>query len=128
MGVRVLLVTTVIGSAFASAMPAFAADCAGSDQHSLNRCAEDEYRAADRSLNAQYKVTRKAMAAADPDAERLLIAAQRAWIGFRDAHCEASAHVNHGGSMEPLTRFGCLAEATAVRTEQLKQLAEDYGN
>lgn len=110
----------------AAGTPAIAAECAGVDQHSLNRCAEDEYRVADRGLNAQYKATRKVLADFDAAAEKQLVLAQRAWIGFRDAHCETAAFANKGGSAEPLTRFGCLAELTTARTTQLQELADGF--
>lgn len=128
MGARLAILAAVLGGGAALAGPAAAAECPGNDQHSLNRCAQDEFRAADRALNAQYKVTVKAVSAVDPQAQKLLVTAQKAWIGFRDAHCDSVAFVNAGGSMEPMTRFGCLTEATEARTTQLKQLAEDYGN
>lgn len=112
-----------------AAVPAsgVAGDCRNPmDQSTMNRCAGDDHRAADRALNAQYKLTRGALAAFDGAAEKQLIAAQKAWIGFRDAHCETAAFANKGGSMEPLTRFGCLAELTRARTVQLKELADGF--
>ena len=118
-----LALVSVLGAA---GSPAIAAECAGVDQHSLNRCAEDEYRVADRGLNAQYKATRKVLADFDAAAEKQLVLAQRAWIGFRDAHCETAAFANKGGSAEPLTRFGCLAELTTARTTQLQELADGF--
>jgi uncharacterized protein YecT (DUF1311 family) len=62
----------------------------------------------------------------DAGAEKQLVLAQRAWIGFRDAHCETAAFANKGGSAEPLTRFGCLAELTTARTTQLQELADGF--
>lgn len=113
----------------ATVAPAVALDCsAPMDQHSMNQCAEREYQAADRALNARYQATRKVISAADPEAERLLVAAQKAWIPFRDAHCRTSAQSNKGGSMEPLMWFSCLARTTEARTKELKDLAGDYGN
>jgi len=129
MGARGVISATALGlgAMLAVAAPATAAECPGVDQHSLNRCAQDEFRAADRALNLQYEATVKAVSDGDPAARKLLVTAQKAWIVFRDAHCDAVAFVNQGGSMEPMTRFGCLAATTRARTVQLKQLAEDYG-
>jgi uncharacterized protein YecT (DUF1311 family) len=108
-------------------MPARASDCGNAtNQNEMNRCAEDAFNSADRALNAQYKLTRKAMGD-DAEADRLLVAAQRAWIAFRDAHCAVVSFPNQGGSLEPLTRSSCMAEVTRARTKQLKELASDYG-
>ena len=125
-GSRALLLALV---ATATAVPAVALDCSSPvDQHSMNQCAEREYQAADRALNARYQATRKAISAVDPEADRLLVTAQKAWIPFRDAHCRTSAQSNKGGSMEPLMWFSCLARTTEARTKQLQDLAGDYGN
>jgi uncharacterized protein YecT (DUF1311 family) len=106
-----------------------AADCRNPvDQHTMNNCAADDYDAADRALNLQYKVTRKVLAGASDGADRRLVTAQKAWIAFRDGHCDTVAAVVAGGTMEPLLRYSCLAETTRARTVQLKQLAEDFGN
>jgi uncharacterized protein YecT (DUF1311 family) len=106
-----------------------AADCRNPvDQHTMNNCAADDYDAADRALNLQYKVTRKVLAGAAEGADRRLVTAQKAWIAFRDGHCDTVSAVVAGGTMEPLLRYSCLAETTRARTVQLKQLAEDFGN
>lgn len=126
-GPRALLFALVVAAS--TAAPAVALDCsAPMDQHSMNQCAEREYQAADRALNARYQATRKAITAVDPEADRLLVTAQKAWITYRDAHCRTSAQSNKGGSMEPLMWFSCLARTTEARTKDLKDLAGDYGN
>ena len=109
-------------------MPAFAdEDCANKpDQNAMNACAGDAYKAADAELNAQYAKTRKAVLAYDPEGDKLLIAAQRAWVAFRDAHCSASSFAFKGGSMEPFSRGMCLAETTQARTKQLKDMLSNY--
>lgn len=101
---------------------------AANDQTTMNRCAEDSYKEADRALNAQYAATRKAVLAFDPEGDKALIVAQRAWVAFRDAHCAATSFAFKGGSMEPTMRFSCLAETTEARTAQLKRMASDYGH
>ena len=112
-----------------SGVTAQALDCRNPvDQVSMNQCAERDFQAADRGLNAQYQATKRTITASDPDGERLLVAAQKAWIPFRDAHCRSVAQSNKGGSMEPLMWFSCLARTTEARTRELKDLAGDYGN
>jgi uncharacterized protein YecT (DUF1311 family) len=108
--------------------PAMAADCNNPpDQNTMNQCAEGSYRTADKILNTQYKTTRKVLADTDAEAERLLLTAQKAWIAYRDAHCDTVAFTNKGGSMEPTVRFGCMTDVTAARTQDLKELAKEYG-
>ena len=94
----------------------------------MNSCAEDSFKAADRDLNAQYSQTRKAVLAYDPEGDKLLIAAQRAWVTFRDAHCAVESFAFKGGSMEPFMKFACLATTTRARTMELKQMLTDYAH
>jgi len=104
-----------------------APDCAAAaDQGQMNACAGDAYQAADRALNAQYAKTRKAVLAFDAEGDKVLIAAQRAWVVFRDAHCAAVSFAFKGGSMEPTIRSSCMAETTEARTAQLKKMLDDY--
>jgi uncharacterized protein YecT (DUF1311 family) len=48
-----------------------------------------------------------------------LLTAQRAWLAYRDAACEAHASPFEGGSLQPLIRATCLSEITAERTRML---------
>lgn len=121
---------------FAGASAAFAdeeLDCANMDnatQTVMNICSYQDYQKADAELNAQYKLTMKAMK--DWDAQlpenlrggaKALLKGQRAWIDYRDGTCEVAGFSARGGSMEPLLVNSCLADITSKRTEELKQLA-----
>lgn len=107
-----------------------APDCAEAvTQVDLNACTHAEWQAADADLNAAYGAAMaqmKAIDAAYPEAERGAVAAlrqaQRNWIAFRDAACEAEAWTVRGGSMEPMVRFGCLGRLTAARSMDLQAL------
>lgn len=117
--------TLIAGTSLASA----ADKCADAkDQTTMNICADAAYKESDRALNAQYAVTRKAVLAYDPEGDKLLITAQRAWVVFRDAHCTATSFAFKGGTMEPMMRASCLAETTDARTAELKKMASDYGH
>lgn len=102
-------------------------------QVELNYCAHVDWEAADAELNATYKEVRKALAERDKDwtlggpkgTERLLDA-QRAWITFRDAHCEVDSYSARGGSMQSMLYSGCLATLTRQRTKQLQELVSEY--
>ena len=54
--------------------------------------------------------------------KQTLVDAQRAWISFRDAHCESHYRLFSGGTSRNNDRLECLAELTSARTEQLKKL------
>ncbi|KWV40395.1 MULTISPECIES: lysozyme inhibitor LprI family protein [Rhizobium] len=104
-------------------------------QADMTACEQARQQTGDKALNAQYKITRAALAALDKDldadmrgAEEALVKAQRAWVNFRDAECEAAGFQARGGTMEPMLVAGCIAELTDARTKQLKELAETMGN
>ncbi len=118
--------TLLIGIAAAlllGAAPAFADEADGIDcnnamtQSDMNICADKDYRAADKLLNAAYA---KAVAGLDAHSRDLLKTAQRAWIKFRDAECAYEAAPNEGGTIYPLEYSGCLTALTMARTKELK--------
>ena len=100
-------------------------------QADMNRCAGLEYREADAALNAQWEETAAEMKLRD-DSEyasdgRLgyfpaLLAAQRAWLAYRDAHCISYGYFARGGSMEPMLVAACKTDATRERTQELRDL------
>ncbi|RUM23061.1 DUF1311 domain-containing protein [Rhizobium vallis] len=100
-------------------------------QSDMTSCEAARHETADKALNAQYKKTRAAMAAIDKDldgdmkgAEQALVKAQRAWIDYRDAECDAFGFQARGGTMEPMLVAGCLADVTDKRTKELKELED----
>ncbi|WP_426237949.1 lysozyme inhibitor LprI family protein [Pseudomonas sp. TWP3-2] len=98
-----------------------AVDCAhASDQATMNQCASQENKAADKELNTVYQQI-IARLKDNPDSKKLLVSAQKAWIGFRDAECKFSASGVEGGSVYPLILNNCITGVTKVRTEALKQ-------
>lgn len=120
------------GSALAQTEPQI--DCASpTTQADMNICASRDYDAADKALNAEYQTVRKILAERDNTANDLgkgavdaLVAAQRAWIAYRDANCEAVGFQARGGSMEPMLVSSCLAEMSRKRAEELKTLSEGF--
>ncbi|KAA3517448.1 DUF1311 domain-containing protein [Agrobacterium vitis] len=100
-------------------------------QSDMTACAVQDFDAADKAMNAQWKITRKVFveqdATLDDDlkgAEKALLKAQRAWIDYRDGQCEAQGFYVRGGTMEPMEVAACKAEMTKTRTKELKSLAE----
>jgi uncharacterized protein YecT (DUF1311 family) len=57
-----------------------------------------------------------------------LVAAERAWIAYRDAECRYEHHATPDGSMYPMESAMCAEAITRDRIEVLKRsLREDYG-
>lgn len=98
-----------------------AVDCANaSDQATMNQCAGQDFKAADKELNTVYQQI-TARLKNNPDGKKLLVSAQRAWIGFRDTECKFSASGVAGGSVYPLIYSNCMTSMTKTRVEALKQ-------
>jgi uncharacterized protein YecT (DUF1311 family) len=98
---------------------AFAAECEDQTQSGLNHCADAAYQRADAALNVAYKeITRRLKG--DAAAMQLLVAAQKAWIGFRDAECGFANSANAGGSIYPMVYAQCLERLTKARTSDLR--------
>jgi uncharacterized protein YecT (DUF1311 family) len=85
-------------------------------QLEINQCMSAAYKAADTELNSLYASLQGKPG--DAVSEKLRIA-QRAWIKYRDANCEAEAELYAGGSVEPTVRAGCLERVTRARIAEL---------
>ena len=100
----------------------------------LNGRAPDDFAHADATMNVQYRETMAAMKKMDalnePDAksgpsyQEALLAAQRAWLMFRDAECVAEGYQFRGGSAQNMTVVGCETTLTRIRTAQLKNFLQ----
>ncbi|MEM0899194.1 MAG: lysozyme inhibitor LprI family protein [Pseudomonadota bacterium] len=104
-------------------------------QQGMNMCAFEDWQKADRALNEAWPKVRAWAKANDEatiewrpelaDTEDNLLKAQRAWIAYRDGHCETEGLRYAGGSIVPLIVNSCKAEMTRQRTEELILLLED---
>lgn len=118
----------------------FAVDCSnlpggiGLDSAEANlKCAEIDWKNSDSKLNQIYK---KLLATVRdvPDEENFsktqLVAAQRAWVAFRDAECELQASLDGGAHQWIIVnQTNCLADLTKERTRVLsKYLSQASGN
>ncbi|VWB76334.1 hypothetical protein BPS26883_03638 [Burkholderia pseudomultivorans] len=96
------------------------ANCANaSDQASMTACAERAYRQSDAVLNRTYQAVTARLRDTRPLDEKL-VAAQRAWIAYRDAECQFSSANAEGGSGYQMVVSTCLDDLTKERTETLK--------
>jgi uncharacterized protein YecT (DUF1311 family) len=126
-GVHVVfvLLATLAVSRPAPAQASFSPSACGAEQiqPALDSCAWRRYRAADAELNRVY---RRATAADTGAVLVALRAAQRAWVRFRDAHCDYVASTYDGGSMQPMQQGACLEEVTRARIGQLREALDAH--
>lgn len=130
-----MILATFLAMAAAAQEPEVDCDNAMA-QFELNACAYKDYERADAAMNAQWKVTAARMKERDRELDRstdnrpgffdTLLAAQRAWLTYRDQHCASEGYAMRGGSAEPMVISGCQTQLTEARIAQLKSLIEEY--
>lgn len=120
-------------ASLASVAPAMAdepIDCANAASTvEINFCADKEYQAADKDLNAAYAKALKSVRTRDMEKpydaksfEAALRGAQRAWVAYRDADCkDVEAQIWTNGSGATAAILGCMTEKTVQRTNDLKE-------
>lgn len=89
------------------------------DQATMNVCAQQSLKASDVELNRLYKQIQIRLAG-QPETGNLLVAAQRAWIAFRDAECAFTSSGVAGGSVHPMMVMMCRDGLTRDRIKDLK--------
>ena len=87
------------------------------------RTAETAFRKSDAELNKLFKDLQRQLKG-EPQAEKLLVAAERAWITFRDEECAFSAASSIGGSIHPMIYSNCLQKLTSARIGDLKRFLQ----
>ncbi|MBC6434304.1 lysozyme inhibitor LprI family protein [Nostoc sp. HG1] len=87
-------------------------------QSAINECTKLSYQNVDKKLNQVYQ---QLLPTLESSRKQKLIAAQLAWIKFRDTNCEFERSRYEGGSIAPTIYFGCLRNTTKLRTQQLQQ-------
>lgn len=113
------LVALLAVAAVAGAARADDCDNAQASQADLNECYGKAFKASDAELNKLYKEI-TARLKDDPDATKLLVATQRAWVAFRDAECDFQSSAVAGGSALPMVHAICLDGLTTRRVEDFK--------
>ena len=91
-------------------------------QREMNVCAKLNFEKTDQILNTDYRTIVSKLG--NKGIENLKTA-QRAWIKYRDTHCDAVTNGYRGGSMEPLIQYECLKVMTEQRTESLRLFYPD---
>ena len=91
----------------------------------INECASKDFDRADAALNHSYKKVLADLDALGKDmseavqAKHELIAAQRQWVAFREADCNAVFTLNKGGTVRTLMYLSCMSSHAAQRTKEL---------
>ncbi|ADH89201.1 protein of unknown function DUF1311 [Ancylobacter novellus DSM 506] len=101
--------------------PALAQDCADPTQMGLDQCAGAAFKKSDARLNQVYGQI-AARLSGDAATKAKLVAAQRAWIAFRDAECAFRAAGVEGGSIHSMTVTLCRKDVTDRRVTELEPL------
>ena len=102
------------------ARPALAAcEDDATTQADLNDCAAQSFTKSDTALNGLYREIMQRLGKDSAEA-RQLVAAQRAWIAFRDAECSFAASGVAGGSIYPMTVVNCRDMLTSKRIDDFK--------
>lgn len=129
------MIAALLLLAAAPAVDVDATDCdESSPQQMLNICAANAAQSTDAEMNAQWKRTAAEMKRRDTQLDRktdkepghfdTLLAAQRAWLAYRDKHCLLESFEMRGGSAAPGIYSGCFERVTRERLGQLKALVE----
>ncbi|MEX3008047.1 lysozyme inhibitor LprI family protein [Hoeflea sp. TYP-13] len=119
---------TVLFLAAASPVPAQALNCDGTTPE-MNQCVFEAYDAADRELNRVWKEVLSKIKPDDylpaDDARQWkehLIAAQRAWVTFKEEDCQGAVSYEYFGGTGATFAVGyCLYAHTVARTNNLKE-------
>lgn len=135
-----ILKTFVFLVIFTSSYASASCDRESSNTYAINACQEEDFQAAESRLNDAYKRVLASLSVAKPDvtpdgtqapfydkpseARKHLIAAQRAWIVFRENDCLASDNVS-GFSTLRVAYFICMQRHAEIRTKQLLEYLEN---
>jgi len=112
-GLAIVLAAAAAGHAQAATEPPSCLDTATS-QMQLSACAATMADAADQRLNKAYGEVLRYVDGRD---RSRLIAAQRAWLAFRDADC--AFWRGSGGTSGPMNHQMCIAARSDARAKEL---------
>lgn len=101
--------------------------------YEMNFCAERDFKAADKKLNAAYRDAVSRTRESDLDKpydakswQSALRTSQRAWIAHRDADCKnLVAREWSGGTGTTVASLGCMTTKTLQRTKELRERYEE---
>lgn len=88
----------------------------------ITSCITSETDVWDAILNSEYKQARDHMTGLRPDLADRLLAAQRAWIAFRDAECALAYERWTDGTLRGIVFANCRMVKTAARAVELRDM------
>ena len=97
----------------------------GQTTPAIAACIAAETAAWDAILNDEYRATRAILAGGSDqaiDTEAALLAAQRAWIAYRDAECDLAYARWHDGTIRSIVGANCHLVFTATRAIELRDM------
>ena len=125
--VEACVMATSVGDLAPDCIGAAAKQCqqapGGDTTLGISECVMGEHAAWDAILNREYKQARVAYGG-DQAAADSLLAAQRAWIAWRDAECAFQYDRYGGGSLRTIASANCQMSMTAQRALELRDLHE----
>jgi uncharacterized protein YecT (DUF1311 family) len=83
------------------------------------QCFVTESQSAEKELNSFLAEIQKVLNAAN---QNRLQSAQRSWVQYRQANCEAERGLYDGGSAAPMVYYACLAADTRHRISELNTM------
>ncbi|SEK71913.1 lysozyme inhibitor LprI family protein [Pacificibacter marinus] len=95
-------------------------------QRDMNICSYEDYMVVDRALNDTYTWALARTEDWGSGTKEALRAAQRTWIAYRDAACNAEGQLHEGGSIRPLIENTCKATLTTRRTQDMRATYEPF--
>lgn len=103
------------------------------NQAAMNECARRDLFVAEAEMEFQLRLTTEMMKERDEawddsfdDGRKssvdTLLEGQRAWLSYRDMHCQLAGYEARVGSLEPILVAGCKTALTRERKAQLREL------
>jgi uncharacterized protein YecT (DUF1311 family) len=107
--------------------PALALDCKNAmTTPDINECASIEQKKIEARLNKVYQRVLKSLDQAEgnnggnAEMKKKLVAAQRAWVKFREADCDAVFEKHADGSIRTVMYISCMQRRAERRIEDLE--------
>lgn len=98
--------------------------CNGQTNVELTNCAQANYENSDKILNKSYsEFIRKAT----PLERQNLVAAQRAWVAYKEKYCDSAFDAAAPGAEASIDKWTCLTSTTEVRTNEIRYLESSIG-
>lgn len=89
----------------------------------MNECIYKEYQAIDKKLNYSYQELLKII---PNNSKKKLLAAQRAWLKYRDLECDFASEFLQGGTLATVVTKNCFVEMTKKRVLKLDSDIKAY--